>query len=251
MTVLTPAATGTYAFNPSEDDFVAEAFSRIQIRGDEIDTQKIVDAERSANLLMVEWNNKGQNQFQLQLAVIPLSTIPNISMTGVIPGTLFGPNTLQVFTSVCITNYSPPDTRSGFSVPMIRLGRADYEVIPYKKNVGRPDRYFWDTSDLTIAGNYMQLWPMPDPAQVFTIRAWTFQRIQDVGGLANLAPVKYEWMEAFNAGLTARLAEKYQPSLFVEKKGLAELAWQQAVSGGRERGPSRFRVDPRSATSWR
>ena len=64
MTALIPAPTGTYAFNPAEDDFIAEAFSRIQIRGDEVDTQKIVDAERSANLLMVEWNNKGQNQFQ-------------------------------------------------------------------------------------------------------------------------------------------------------------------------------------------
>jgi hypothetical protein len=251
MTALIPAPTGTYAFNPAEDDFIAEAFSRIQIRGDEVDTQKIVDAERSANLLMVEWNNKGQNQFQLALAVIPLSGVTNVSTTGVIPGSAFGPATLQVFSAICITNSTPGNPYSGSSVPMIRLGRADYEQIPYKPNPGRPDRYFWDTSDLTIAGNYMQTWPMADNPSTYTIRAWTFQRIQDVGGLTNLSPVKYEWLEAFNAGLTARLAEKYQPSVFVEKKGLAELAWQQAVSGGRERGPTRFRVDARSATSWR
>jgi hypothetical protein len=251
MTALVPAATGTYNFNPAEDDFVAEAYSRIQIRGDEVDTQKIVDAERSANLLMVEWNNKGQNQFQLQLAIIPCSTVPNIATTGQIAGSFFGPNTLQVFTSVCITNFTPGNPYSGFSVPMIRLGRADYEQIPYKPDPGRPDRYFWDTSGLTIAGNYMQLWPMPNPVNVYTIRAWTFQRTQDVGGLTNLAPVKYEWMEAFNAGLTARLAEKYQPSLFLEKTQIANAAWALAVSGGRERGPTRFRVDARSATSWR
>lgn len=246
-----PATSGTYAFAPAEDDFIAEAYSRIQIRGDQIDTQKIVDAERSANLMMVEWNNKGQNQFQLQLSVIPCSTVPNIQTTGQIPASFFGPAPLQIFSSVCITNYTPGNPYSGFSVPMIRLGRADYEIIPFKLNPGRPDRFLWDTAALTIAGNYMQLWPIPVPAAAFTIRAWAFQRIQDAGGLTTLAPVKYEWLEAFNCGLTARLAEKYMPSLFAEKTALAVAAWTLAVSGGREHGPTRFRVDPRNAVSWR
>lgn len=246
-----PATSGTYNFNPSEDDFIVEAYSRIQIRPDQIDTQKIVDAERSANLMMVEWNNKGQNQFQLALSVIPCSTVPNIGTTGVIPASFFGPSTLQIFSAICITNFTPGNPYSGFSVPMIRLGRADYEIIPFKLNVGRPDRFLWDTAGLTIPGNYMQLWPIPGPVAAYTIRAWSFQRIQDAGGLTTLAPVKYEWLDAFNSGLTARLAEKYQPSLFAEKTALAVAAWTLAVSGGRERGPTRFRADPRNAVSWR
>jgi hypothetical protein len=243
--------SGTYNFNPANDDHIAEAFSRLQIRGDEIDADKITDAERSANLMMVDWNNAGQNQFQLALAVIPLSSVPNVATTGKVPSTFFPPAPLQVFSSLVVVNNNPGNPLSGFSIPQIRIGRADYEVIPYKTDPGRPDRFFWDTSGLTIADNYMQLWPMPDNPATYTLRTWTFQRIQDAGNLAQLAPVKYEWLEAFDAGLTARLAEKYKPDQYAAKTALAMAAWNRAVSGGRERGPTRFRVDGRSATSWR
>jgi hypothetical protein len=248
---MASASSATYTWNPANDDWLSEAYSRIQIRGDQVTYDKIMEAERSANLLMVEWNNKGQNQFQLTTATIPLSSVTGVTTTGQVAGSYFGPATLQIFTSLVIVNYTPSNPLSGFSVPQIRLGRADYEQIPYKTNVGRPDRYFWDTSGLTVAGNFMQLWPIPDNAATYTLRTVSFQRMQDVGGLYNLAPVKYEWYEAFVTGLTAKLAEKFQPEAFESKTMLANAAWMQAVSGGRERGPTRFRVDPRSATSWR
>lgn len=248
--------SGTYGFqSTANDDWLAESFSRLQIRGDQITSDKITDANRSANLMLAEWNNKGQNQFQLQESTIPLASVTGIGSGGANPGNIiasyFGPATLQIFSSIIVVNQTPGAPLSGFSIPMIRLGRADYEVIPFKLNTGRPDRYFWDTSGLSIAANNMQLWPVPDNVGTYAIRAWTFQAPQDAGSLVNLAPVKYEWVDAFCSGLTARLAEKYAPDQYDKKTAQAENAWRLAVSGGRERGPSRFRVDGRSATSWR
>ena len=52
-------------FNPTFPQLLAESFSRILIRPLQITQEHIVEALRSANLMLIEFQNHGVNQFQL------------------------------------------------------------------------------------------------------------------------------------------------------------------------------------------
>lgn len=229
--------SGTYTFQPALDDYLTEAYSRIQIRPDTINSTHIVEAIRSANLMMAVWANAQINQFQLKLCEV---TVTQGNPT--IPAASFHAGALQVFSSVL--------HRDGFDVPMIRLARYDYEQIPSKTNTGRPDRFFWDGAGVDLSSRYMQLWPVPENS-TDVVRAWVICRPQDAGGLVNTQDIGYEWYDAFAAGLAARLAEKFAPGLYEEKVQIAVGALQLASQGQRERGPTRFRVDYRQTSSSR
>ncbi len=229
--------TGTYTFQPALDDYLSEAYSRIQIRPDTINSTHIVEAIRSANLMLSVWPSMAAQQFQLKLCEVTVT-----QGQPAIPAASFHAGALQIFSSVL--------HRDGFDVPMVRLARFDYEQIPSKTNTGRPDRFFWDGAGVNLSSRYMQLWPVPENSTDI-VRAWVICRPQDVGGLSNTQDIGYEWYDAFAAGLAARLAEKFAPALFEVKAAAAAQALTLAQQGQRERGPSRFRVDYRQTSSAR
>ncbi len=229
--------SGTYTFQPALDDYLTEAYSRILIRPDTINSTHIVEAIRSANLMLSVWPSMAAQQFQLKLC--PVTVTQNVAT---IPAASFHAGALQIFSAVL--------HRDGFDVPMIRLARYDYEQIPSKTNTGRPDRFFWDGAGVDLSTRYMQLWPVPENSTDI-VRAWVICRPQDVGGLVNTQDIGYEWYDAFAAGLAARLAEKFAPALYQDKVAIAGQALQLAMQGQRERGPSRFRVDYRQTNSAR
>lgn len=232
-----PTFSGTYT-QSANDDYLAEACARIGIRGDQINADHIQEATRSANLMLASWAADGYTQYDMTLAEVTFT--PNV---GVYAQALFAPGTLQIFSSIIRVSNT-------FDVPMVRISRYDYEQIPYKTDLGRPDRFFWDGLGNTLGQRYMQLWPVPD--MTYTARVWCICRSQDTGSLINSPDIGFEWIDAFSAGLAARLAEKFRPDLFDSKMalaggpGLPGGAYMIARRGERERGPSRFRLDYRT-----
>ena len=226
------------------DDLLVESFSRNGIRGDQITNDHINECARSANLMLTSWASEGFKQYQLKLYQ-PVLT-PNQGKLSLANGFTFPTGTMQIFSSIIIV---PGGGTQQYAVPMIRIARYDYEAIPDKSNVNRPDRFFWDGFGTTLDQRYMQLWPVPD--QAYTLRIWCVTRSQDIGGLSNTPDVSYEWQDAFAAGLAARMAEKYAPDRFDQKQQLFASAYQVAKWADRERGPTQFRVNPRTRTSAR
>lgn len=247
--------SGTYTQYAS-DDYIAEALARCQIRGDQVNADHIAEAQRSANLMLAYWAADGFKQYDMQLTTINFT--PGVS---VYAQPLFAPGTLQIFSSTILTGSG---TFFGtFSVPMVRISRFDYEQIPYKADLGRPDRFFWDTLGNTLGQRYMQLWPTPNIT--YSARVWCICRSQDFGNITQSPDIGFEWVEAFSAGLAARLALKFRPDLYSMLKqeaggpdmplnpatGYMGGAYLVAKRGERERGPTRFRVDYRTKESPR
>lgn len=63
----------THIFNQTKSsEFITDAFERIGLLPDLIDAQKIQSAQRSANLLLSEWINKGLNLWTIKQGIIGL-----------------------------------------------------------------------------------------------------------------------------------------------------------------------------------
>lgn len=61
------AASGTSLFAPSVADLIVECFARIQIYAPELQTQHIVEARRSSNLILSDWSaNRGVNLWAVE-----------------------------------------------------------------------------------------------------------------------------------------------------------------------------------------
>lgn len=234
------ATTNTFTYLPAQDDYLTESLARVGVRSDMINADHINEAQRSCQFMLQSWSNRGFKQFQLQLSTVTVvagqSQILSTGLAGAFPV-----STLQIFSS--IIQVPGGGTTPYFDVPMVRIGRYDYEQIPYLGQTGRPDRFFWDSS-FPVGSRVANLWPVPN--QSYNIRAWCICRNQDVGGLAINSDIGYEWWDAFAAGLTERLAEKYAPPMLAEKKLRADEAYMLASQGERERGPIRIRVDTRT-----
>lgn len=71
--------SGTWNFRPAISDLVVEAFSRIQIRGAQIDSTHVIDARRSSNLILQDWSgNRGLNLFAVGDEVLGVPLTPGI-----------------------------------------------------------------------------------------------------------------------------------------------------------------------------
>lgn len=67
--------SGTTSFNPPIADLIIECFSRLQIRGPALQVEHIVEARRSANLILADWSaNRSVNLWAVDLLQIPLVT---------------------------------------------------------------------------------------------------------------------------------------------------------------------------------
>ncbi len=68
-------SSGTYNYQPPIADLVIEAYSRLQIRGPELRTEHVIEARRSANLLLTTWLSRGLNLWTVgdEQIVIPMT----------------------------------------------------------------------------------------------------------------------------------------------------------------------------------
>ena len=223
------ATSGTFTFNPEFAELMTEAYSRLQIRGAQIQQEHIDEALRSASLLLVDFSNRGVNQYQLTQTDITLVPGQAVPQTYNLPA-----GAIDVWHAVI--------RRDGSDTPLWPMARQSYEDIPNKSETGRPYNYTTNRNVNGVATRTVTLWPVPDRAD--TLRLWVWRFAEDQIGIEQNVGIAKEWFDAYASELTARLGRKFPPAnaSVRELKIEAIVAFKAAQGTNRERAPLRLRA---------
>ncbi len=217
--------SGTTTFNLDLTDLVEEAFERA---GAEMRSgYDLRTARRSLNLMFTDWANRGINMWTIEQDEIALT--PNV-------GTYNLPNdTVDIIEHVVRTGTGS----SQADLSMSRISVSTYASIPNKIVTGRPIQVYVDRLAPTPSVN---LWPVPDTAQTYTLVYWRLRRIQDAGTGANTMDVPFRFLNCMVAGLAYMISMKVPGGL--ERVALLKQqydeAWQLAATEDRDKSSSRF-----------
>jgi hypothetical protein len=217
------ATSGTFAFNLDLGDIIEEAYERI---GKEARTgYHYRTARRSLDLLMLEWQNRGLN----------LWTIKNTTQAvtaGTAAYALTGEK-LDVIDVLVRTGTGTSQT----DIHMTRISVDTYARLSSKNQTGRPTQYWVERSPTAITLN---LWPVPDSTQTYTLAYWYMEQIEDSGKPAsNTIDVPTRHLPALVAGLAYQLALKSPDAMqaapglqaeYERQMGLAEDASREKAS---------------------
>lgn len=208
--------SNTYNFDPANSDLILDAFERIGKRSNQLDSNMLRSAARSAGFVLSGWSNLGVNLFEVSTATVAL-----------VDGTatyILNSNVVQVL-SLYIT-VSSVDTM------LYPIGRDDYAAIPNKTSEAKPTS-FWFNRQSTPR---LTFWQTPD--QAYTVTAYVMTRIQDfAASMAQTADVPYRFLDAFVADLAAALAVKYAPERWQMLNAIAEKKLRDARAEDRELAP--------------
>ena len=126
------ATSGSKDFELDVADYVEEAFERC---GLELRTgYDLKSAQRSLNLLLAEWANRGLNQWTIREKTIAMVkdsasyTIDSVNPTATI-------DVLDVFIRETLQGTTT-------DVPLSRMSRAEYSHVATKSTTGKPNQYF-------------------------------------------------------------------------------------------------------------
>lgn len=93
---------------------------------------------------------------------------------------------------------------------LLPISRTDYSNQPNKAQQARPTCVWWDRSPSGQTSAY--LWPVPDDNGPYTLNFYAMTQPQDVGVRAGKTlDVPYRFLDAYGAGLAAKLGWKYPP----------------------------------------
>ena len=219
------ATSGTTAFNLDLTELVEEAFERA---GAEMRSgYDLRTARRSLNLMFTDWANRGINMWTIEQG-----TIPMVAGTGTynLPS-----DTVDLIEHVIRTGSGT--NQADLSVS--RISVSTYASIPNKLTTGRPIQVYIDRVSPTPTVN---MWPVPDTAQTYTLVYWRLRRIQDAGGGVNTMDVPFRFLNCMVAGLAYMLSMKVPGGM--DRVGLLKQqydeAWELAATEDRDKSSSRF-----------
>lgn len=217
--------SGTYTFLPDNASLVLQAYSRCGLRRTSFTQEHMIDARNEINLMLSSWANIGVNLWTFELASQALSQ-------GV--ATYTCPSAAVMIVDAYIETGSPPIGRM-----ISPISRSDYAALPNKASQGYPTS-FWFNRDIAPT---ITLLPVPDQDSTYTLRYWKLNQIQDAN-LTNgeIPDLPYRWLDAFVAGLAARLAAIYAPDRMQMLDKKAEEAYQIAANQDVENVP--LSIDP-------
>jgi hypothetical protein len=212
--------SGTYTWDPSIDDIVAEAFERAGIDDSAVTSGQRASARRSFNFMLVEWQNKGVKQWLIEQRSVTLTAS---DATPTVDARM-----IDILDMVL--------RRDGVDTPVQSIGRAEYLGIPDKLQEGRPDRFWVDRQQ---GSSVLTLWPVPENSTDVIIFN-QLRRAQDIAEAnaataAETADLQYLWLDAAAADLAKRVALKFAPKRFDVLKAEAENAYRLAKQETRER----------------
>ena len=214
--------SGTYAFNPVNADLVLEAFERIGKRSNQLDSNMMRSAARTAGFVCSGWSNLGINLWEV-------STVP-VSLLASTATYALNQNVVQVLMLTI--------AESGIDTVLYPIGRDDYAAIPDKASLAKPTSY-WFQRTTTPA---LTFWQVPD--QAYTATAYVMTRQQDFGAaMAETADVPYRFLDAFAADMAANLAVKFAPDRAELLFQLAEKKLRDARAEDRELAPITIQPD--------
>lgn len=246
---------------------IDEAWERIQIDPKGLDGQQLASTKRSIRLLLDDWNNDSVDFWKVASA----------QTAAVATGD-------QAFTPVtgCIDILDIGVVRSAYMTPMSIIARSDWFAIPDKGLAAGMANRMWlervatqsgsggtayllaETGDILLAedgtallaegavpitsGLVAHFYPKAENSTDILIydAMMQFNDSTVLGGSPDVPP---RWNEAFTAGLTWKLAEKFRPAAAKDKQilyggpgfdwvkmNVAMPAYQRARMGDRERG---------------
>lgn len=229
--------SGTTNFDLDLNELIEEAFERC---GAELRTgYDLRTARRSLNLLTIEWANRGINLWTIEEGTIPL--VEGVAQYGM-PA-----DTIDLLEHVVRTQSGQGQT----DINITRISVSTYATIPNKNAQGRPIQLWFDRlGGQNSAGTGTQyptinVWPVPDQSNYYTLAIWRLRRIQDAGSGVTTQDIPFRFLPALVAGLAYHLSMKL-PDAMVRTPMLKQMydeAWQQASDEDREKAP--LRIAPR------
>jgi len=222
------AVSGSKDFELDVADYVEEAFERC---GLELRTgYDLKTANRSLNLMLAEWANRGLNQWtinQKTLAMVKDTT--SYTIDAVTPTATI--DVLDVFIRETIGGVST-------DVPMTRMSRSEYANMSVKSSTGKPNQYFVDKQ----ISPTITVWPAPDQNSKYDIYLNVLSRMDDADAGANTLQIPFRFYPCLAAGLAYYLAMKRAPDKVQMLKAVYEEEFQRALSQDEDR--ASFRVAP-------
>jgi len=208
--------TGTFNFMPSLGEVVLNAFSRIGVRRPEILQTHLADARMEANLLLAKISNTQPNLWTVDLQTLPL-------VRGIATYTVPAETAMILDVYVRFGDVTETDRA------MYPISRSEYSTYPQKMLQAFPTVYWYDR----LISPTITIWPVPDGSGPYTLFYYRVRQVQDADYTDNTnaltIEIPYLWLDAFCAGLAARLARIYAPNLEQIRKADADESWALAA----------------------
>jgi len=227
--------TATTAFNLDLGELIEEAFERC---GSELRSgYDLKTARRSLNLLLIEWQNKGLNLWEVEQGQIVLHTGQAVYDLPI--------DTVDLLDHVIRTGSG----QNQFDLTISRISGSTYSTIPNKNAQGKPiqvwiNRQTGATTPTGIAYPTINVWPTPQaPDSQYTFVYWRLRRLKDAGNAVNTQDIPYLFLPALVAGLAYYLAMKL-PNIDINRgaalKAIYDEQFQLAADENREKAPVRM-----------
>jgi len=226
------ATSSSKDFELDVADYVEEAFERcgIELRtGYDLKT-----ANRSLNLMLAEWSNRGLNQWiitEKTVAMVKDTKTYNIDSSNATAPI----DVLDVFIRETVSSETT-------DLPMTRLSRAEYSNIATKSTTGKPNQFFIN-KQITPTIN---VWPTPDKSSTYTIHMNVLTRMDDADAATNTLDVPFRFYPCLAAGLAYYISLKRAPERTALLKSLYEEEFERAMSTDEDR--ASFRISPNLRT---
>lgn len=192
----------------------------------------MVNLRMEANLLQLDWANRGVNLWSVDLQSTTLTS--GTATYTVDPATIMILDAYIVLTSSATDRYISP------------ISRTEYASIANKTTPGFPTQYWFDR----LVSPTITLWPVPDANSTYTLKYYRYRQIQDAEIASATTPeMPSRFLDAFAAGLAYRLSRIYSPQLEQLRKADAQEAWAVAANQDVEDVP--FYVQPQMGGYYR
>lgn len=199
------AASGTTSFNPSLGDLTLYAFNSIGIRSTELVQEHLTYLRTAANLVLVDWANKGVNLWKVDGPV----TVPLVQGQATY--------TVDPSTVVMLDTYAQIVGATGLTTDRIMtpISRSEYASYPNKQQQGFPTVYWYNRQ---IDPN-VTVWLTPDGTSATNLCYYRLVQVQDAvvpSGVTMDMP--YRWLAAYADALAVPLARAWAPTRVAEAR---------------------------------
>ena len=207
------ATSNTTAFDMDFTEIAEEAWERA---GREMRSgYDLRTARRSMNLLTIEWQNRGINLWTIEEGTV---TLTKSSAQYTLPA-----DTVDLIEQVVRTNAGNTTTQS--DITLNRIGVSTFASIPNKLTEGRPIQMWIDRQrDAPV----LNLWPVPDKNDTYTVVYWRIRRIQDAGSGVQTADMNFRFLPCLVAGLAYNIALKVPE--FMDRVPMLKQVYDEAFA---------------------
>ena len=217
------ATSGTYSFALDLSDIVEEAFERAGLEARSGYDYRT--ARRRLDLMFLEWQNRGLNLWTVQEDTQSITA-------GTARYALSG-DQLDIVEAFIRTNSGDSSNQS--DQMLSRISISQYAHLTNKLDQSKPLQYWVEKDPSAISIN---LWPVPDDAETYTLVYYYIQRVEDTGSPAsNNADVPARFLPCMVAGLAYHVSVKKPESAdrTMLLKQEYEEQWSLAADSDREK----------------